>query len=92
MPYTNMCSLHLLTAAVCTVAAAAGLTSVLQPAADYFAAQNYPGWLVRWGHPGNMAVVLTAMGGYGAAYLGWSIRTSDDKVSEACWLCIGSLS
>jgi hypothetical protein len=30
------------------------------------------------GHPGNMAVVLLAMGGYGAAYLGWQIRLSDN--------------
>lgn len=31
------------------------------------------------GHPGNMAVVLFAMGGYGAAYLGWQIRVSDNR-------------
>jgi hypothetical protein len=29
-----------------------------------------PEALVHWGHPGNMAVVLFAMGGYGAGYLG----------------------
>lgn len=33
---------------------------------------------VHWGHPGNMAVVLLAMGGYGAGYLGWQIRTGTD--------------
>ena len=30
------------------------------------------------GHPGNMAVVLLAMGMYGCGYLGWRIRLSDD--------------
>ncbi len=34
---------------------------------------------VHWGHPGNMFVVLSAMGGYGS-YLGWQIRLSDDGV------------
>jgi hypothetical protein len=29
-----------------------------------------------------MAVVLFAMGGYGAAYLGWQIRVSGDGVSK----------
>lgn len=29
---------------------------------------------------GNMMVVLLAMGGYGAGYLGWAIRQSDDEV------------
>lgn len=33
--------------------------------------------LIKYGHPGNMAVVLAAMGGYGS-YLGWQIRVSDD--------------
>jgi hypothetical protein len=36
--------------------------------------------LVHWGHPGNMLVVLLAMGGYGAVYLGWQIRLSEDGV------------
>ncbi|XP_073298040.1 uncharacterized protein [Primulina huaijiensis] len=31
---------------------------------------------IHWGHPCNMAVVLFAMGGYGA-YLGFRIRFSD---------------
>lgn len=29
-----------------------------------------------------MAVVLLAMGGYGAAYLGWQIRVSDNGVGR----------
>jgi hypothetical protein len=59
-------------------AAAAGIRAALTPAAEYFNTLNVPGWLVHWGHPGNMAVVLFAMGGYGAAYLGWQIRVSED--------------
>lgn len=38
---------------------------------------DLPEPLVHWGHPGNMAVVLLAMGGYGA-YLGWQIRLGGD--------------
>uniref|UniRef100_A0A383W485 Cytochrome b561 domain-containing protein n=1 Tax=Tetradesmus obliquus TaxID=3088 RepID=A0A383W485_TETOB len=60
-----------------TVAAAEGIRAALAPTADYFATLGLPSALVRWGHPGNMAVVLLAMGGYGS-YLGWQIRTSDD--------------
>lgn len=33
---------------------------------------------VHWGHPGNMAVVLFAMGGYGAGYLGWCAAAPSD--------------
>lgn len=44
------------------------------PQADYFASLNLPEPLVHWGHPGNMMVVLLAMGGYGAGYLGWQVR------------------
>jgi hypothetical protein len=55
---------------VCDLAAAAGIRAALSPAAEYFASLGVPSALVRWGHPGNMAVVLAAMGGYGAAYLG----------------------
>lgn len=50
----------------------------LESQAAYFSTLNLPDWLVHWGHPGNMAVVLFAMGGYGAAYLGWQIKLSDD--------------
>lgn len=55
----------------------------LQGQADYFSTLGLPDWLVHWGHPGNMAVVLLAMGGYGAVYLGWQIRLSDNvKVKQ----------
>ncbi|KAG2495104.1 hypothetical protein HYH03_006714 [Edaphochlamys debaryana] len=65
-----------------TLAAAGGLAdtfySALEPSATYFKTLDLPEALIHWGHPGNMAVVLFAMGGYGAAYLGWQIRTSND--------------
>ena len=55
----------------------------LQGQADYFSTLGLPDWLVHWGHPGNMAVVLLAMGMYGAVYLGWQIRLSDNvKVKQ----------
>ena len=44
---------------------------------------DLPEALVHWGHPGNMAVVLLAMGGYGALTLGWQIRTTSDSVSDS---------
>lgn len=50
----------------------------LQGQADYFSTLNLPAALVKYGHPGNMAVVLLAMGGYGALYLGWQIRLADN--------------
>ncbi|XP_019182108.1 PREDICTED: uncharacterized protein LOC109177247 [Ipomoea nil] len=43
---------------------------------------NLPDWLVHWGHPANMDVVLFAMGGYGT-YLGFIIRFSDDVEERA---------
>ncbi|CAA6655544.1 unnamed protein product [Spirodela intermedia] len=43
---------------------------------------DLPGWLVHWGHPANMAVVLFAMGGYGT-YLGFRIRFSGDVEEKA---------
>jgi hypothetical protein len=52
------------------LAAASGIRAALTPAAEYFNTLGVPDWLVHWGHPGNMAVVLFAMGGYGAGYLG----------------------
>lgn len=64
--------------AALTLANVPVLQSALQPAADTFAALDLPPALVQWGHPGNMAVVLAAMGFYGAGYLGWAIRTSDN--------------
>jgi len=48
----------------------------LQPAADTFNTLGLPDWLVHWGHPGNMAIVLLAIGGYGS-YLGWQLRNPD---------------
>mmetsp|Transcript_39588 Transcript_39588/g.88056 ORF Transcript_39588/g.88056 Transcript_39588/m.88056 type:complete len:212 (-) Transcript_39588:422-1057(-) len=60
------------------IPAAEGITAALTPAADYFRTLDLPEPLVHWGHPGNMMVVLLAMGGYGALYLGWQIRTSSD--------------
>lgn len=56
------------------LAASNPLLSLLEPQAKYFATLGLPDWLVHWGHPGNMTVVLLAMGGYGAGYLGWQIR------------------
>lgn len=61
-----------------TLAAAGGIRTALTPAAEYFNTLGVPEWLVHWGHPGNMATVLFAMGGYGAGYLGWQIRLSED--------------
>ena len=59
-------------------------TSQLGPQAETFKALDLPEALIHWGHPGNMAVVLLAMGGYGALYQGWQIRTStDDSVIQA---------
>lgn len=66
--------------AVFTVAAAEGIRELLQPQADFFKTLELPEALVHWGHPGNMMVVLLAMGGYGALYKGWQIRTSNDMV------------
>jgi hypothetical protein len=54
-----------------------GIEKALTPTAEYFATLGLPAFLIRWGHPGNMAVVLLAMGGYGS-YLGWQIRMSDN--------------
>ncbi|CAN1156613.1 hypothetical protein LINPERHAP2_LOCUS21046 [Linum perenne] len=56
--------------------------SVFGPFVEIVKSLNLPGWLVHWGHPGNMAVVLFAMGGYGT-YLGFRIRYSDDVEEKA---------
>ncbi|XP_074266783.1 uncharacterized protein LOC141590069 [Silene latifolia] len=53
--------------------------SVFGPFAELVKTFNLPDWLVHWGHPANMAVVLFAMGGYGT-YLGFRIKFSDDVV------------
>eukprot|EP00193_Tetraselmis_chui_P013556 CAMPEP_0177789792 /NCGR_PEP_ID=MMETSP0491_2-20121128/22965_1 /TAXON_ID=63592 /ORGANISM="Tetraselmis chuii, Strain PLY429" /LENGTH=226 /DNA_ID=CAMNT_0019311733 /DNA_START=38 /DNA_END=718 /DNA_ORIENTATION=- len=64
---------------VVTALAAGGL---LGPLAEYFNTLGLPEPLVHWGHPGNMAVVLIAMGGYGS-WLGWQIRVGDDADTVA---------
>ncbi|KAH6762307.1 translation initiation factor [Perilla frutescens var. hirtella] len=61
---------------------ATSVTSVLRPFVELVKSWNLPEWLVHWGHPGNMAVVLFAMGGYGT-YLGFRIRFSDDVEERA---------
>ncbi|KAG8376607.1 hypothetical protein BUALT_Bualt09G0081100 [Buddleja alternifolia] len=58
------------------------ITSLFGPFVELVKSWNLPGWLVHWGHPGNMAVVLFAMGGYGT-YLGFRIRLSDDVEEKA---------
>lgn len=55
-----------------------GFNAYLAPYVEQFSTMDLPPALVHWGHPGNMLVVLLAMGGYGAVYLGWAIRTSDN--------------
>ncbi|TKY52938.1 hypothetical protein E2542_SST24460 [Spatholobus suberectus] len=56
--------------------------SVFGPFVELVKSWNLPDWLVHWGHPGNMAVVLFAMGGYGT-YLGFRIRYSDNVEEKA---------
>ncbi|WJX11666.1 hypothetical protein P8452_02253 [Trifolium repens] len=56
--------------------------SVFAPFVEIVKSLNLPDWLVHWGHPANMAVVLFAMGGYGT-YLGFRIRYSDDVEEKA---------
>ncbi|XP_072962706.1 uncharacterized protein [Typha angustifolia] len=56
--------------------------SIFGPFVEIVKTLNLPEWLVHWGHPGNMAVVLFAMGGYGT-YLGFRIRLSDDAEEKA---------
>ncbi|KAJ7976912.1 Di-heme cytochrome, transmembrane [Quillaja saponaria] len=56
--------------------------SLFGPFVELVKSFNLPDWLVHWGHPGNMAVVLFAMGGYGT-YLGFRIRYSDDVEEKA---------
>lgn len=56
--------------------------SIFGPFVEIVKSWNLPDWLVHWGHPGNMAVVLFAMGGYGT-YLGFRIRFSDDVEEKA---------
>ncbi|CAN0926955.1 hypothetical protein LINGRAHAP2_LOCUS35612 [Linum grandiflorum] len=68
------------------------IRSAFAPFVEIVKSLNLPGWLVHWGHPGNMAVVLFAMGGYGT-YLGFRIRFSDDVViimptKHLCLRCV----
>ncbi|KAL0927176.1 hypothetical protein M5K25_001339 [Dendrobium thyrsiflorum] len=56
--------------------------SVFGPFVELVKTWNLPEWLVHWGHPGNMAVVLFAMGGYGS-YLGFRIRLSKNAEEKA---------
>ncbi|RAL51649.1 hypothetical protein DM860_010367 [Cuscuta australis] len=56
--------------------------SAFEPFVEVVRTLNLPEWLVHWGHPGNMAVVLIAMGGYGT-YLGFRIRSSTDAEERA---------
>ncbi|KAK9124159.1 hypothetical protein Sjap_013761 [Stephania japonica] len=56
--------------------------SLFGPFVELVKSWDLPEWLVHWGHPGNMAVVLFAMGGYGT-YLGFRIKFSDDAEEKA---------
>uniref|UniRef100_A0ACD5WVY8 Uncharacterized protein n=1 Tax=Avena sativa TaxID=4498 RepID=A0ACD5WVY8_AVESA len=58
------------------------VTAAFQPFVELVQTFSLPDWLVHWGHPGNMAVVLFAMGGYGT-YLGFRIKMSDDPEEKA---------
>ncbi|GER54287.1 phosphotransferases [Striga asiatica] len=58
------------------------VTSLFSPFVELIKSWNLPDWLVHWGHPGNMTVVLFAMGGYGT-YLGFRIRLSNDVEEKA---------
>ncbi|RWW64100.1 hypothetical protein BHE74_00028683, partial [Ensete ventricosum] len=61
---------------------AEAVRSAFEPFVELVKTWNLPDWLVHWGHPGNMAVVLFAMGGYGS-YLGLRIRLSNDAEEKA---------
>ncbi|KAG6504928.1 hypothetical protein ZIOFF_037276 [Zingiber officinale] len=61
---------------------ASAVRSIFEPFVELVKTWNLPEWLVHWGHPGNMAVVLFAMGGYGT-YLGFRIRLSKDTEEKA---------
>lgn len=65
-----------------TLPGAETVRSIFGPFVELVKTLNLPDWLVHWGHPGNMAVVLFAMGGYGT-YLGFRIRFSDDMEEKA---------
>ncbi|GLT56682.1 hypothetical protein SLA2020_297080 [Shorea laevis] len=67
---------------VAALPGAGTVRSLSGPFVELVKSWNLPDWLVHWGHPGNMAVVLFAMGGYGT-YLGFRIRYSDDVEEKA---------
>ncbi|KAK4730901.1 hypothetical protein R3W88_023889 [Solanum pinnatisectum] len=67
---------------VAALPGAGTIRSLFGPFVELVKSWNLPDWLVHWGHPGNMAVVLFAMGGYGT-YLGFRIRFSDDVEEKA---------
>ncbi|GMI80959.1 hypothetical protein like AT2G36885 [Hibiscus trionum] len=67
---------------VAALPGAGTVRSLFGPFVELVKSWNLPDWLVHWGHPGNMAVVLFAMGGYGT-YLGFRIRYSDDVEEKA---------
>ncbi|XVE96602.1 hypothetical protein REPUB_Repub02eG0237100 [Reevesia pubescens] len=67
---------------VAALPGAGTVRSLFGPFVELVKSWNLPAWLVHWGHPGNMAVVLFAMGGYGT-YLGFRIRYSDDIEEKA---------
>ncbi|OVA17996.1 Protein of unknown function DUF4079 [Macleaya cordata] len=67
---------------VAALPGASTVRSLIGPFVELVKSWNLPDWLVHWGHPGNMAVVLFAMGGYGT-YLGFRIRYSDDVEEKA---------
>ncbi|KAK3226592.1 hypothetical protein Dsin_006454 [Dipteronia sinensis] len=67
---------------VAALPGAGTVRSLFGPFVEIVKSLNLPDWLVHWGHPGNMAVVLLAMGGYGT-YLGFRIRFSDDVEEKA---------
>jgi hypothetical protein len=67
---------------VAALPGAGTVKSLFGPFVELVKSFNLPDWLVHWGHPGNMAVVLFAMGGYGT-YLGFRIRFSDDIEEKA---------
>ncbi|KAL3358287.1 hypothetical protein AABB24_015431 [Solanum stoloniferum] len=67
---------------VAALPGAGTIRSLFGPFVELVKSWNLPDWLVHWGHPGNMAVVLFAMGGYGT-YLGFRIRFSNDVEEKA---------
>lgn len=67
---------------VASLPGAGTVRSLFGPFVELVKSWDLPGWIVHWGHPGNMAVVLFAMGGYGT-YLGFRIRYSDNAEEKA---------